>query len=101
MDTLIWSKSEKQIAKQAFNQIYKHECDTLMQQIREQFINNSKFKIKDIFTRGDLNPKLFEMWRIKLWLSDAETEGYRSISTTIFHVKILIDDKNIIFMQSK
>lgn len=37
MDTLSWSKSEKQIAQQAFNQAYKRECEALIQQIQEKF----------------------------------------------------------------
>lgn len=91
MDTLSWSKNEKQIAKQAFDQAYKRECDALIQQTREEFNKllepNMLWELNDFLTnkRAEINEKYDYRYSVLIfvfarlikegWLSFAELQG--------------------------
>ncbi len=105
MDTLSWSKSEKQIAKQAFHQAYKRECDALIQQTREQFNKivepDALWDLHDLLTnkRAEINDKYDYRYSVLIfvfarlikegWLSFAELQGLGE--DKLFKINVLLN----------
>jgi hypothetical protein len=93
MNAFQWSKTEKKIAKEAFESAYLRECEALAQKVREMAANITKpeelWSIQDLLTqkRREIDRKYDYRYSVLIlvfaslmkdgWLSEADLSGFR------------------------